>query len=441
MLGKERCLEMVHAVLQASPAEQTEVLVHADTEQLTRFANNHIHQNVSISDVAVRVRAFIGKKMGVASTNRTAPEALAEVAERAVRIARLQREIPDFTSLAGPQQHADVHAYHDATADCSPRQRADAVAKEIRLADARACTASGAFSTNTSELAVVNSLGLSAYVPATRADFNTVVMRGTGSGYAFATARNVEDVDPAELARVAIDKAVASQDPIDLAPGAYTVVLEHDAVGELIEFLAWLGFGAREFQEGRSFMSGHIGRKITGANITIWDDGLDPKGLPLPFDAEGVAKQKVTLIEKGIARAVVYNTLTAAKDGVRSTGHGLGSGWQAYPTNLFMAGGDSSLDEMVAATERGVYVTRFHYTNVSERMKTVLTGMTRDGTFLIENGKLTRPVKNLRFTQSVLAAFASVDMISRDTKVVAGDSHAPAVRCRSFRFSGATVAS
>ena len=441
MLGKQGLLELAETVLKASPADQTEVLVVASSEYLTRFAMNYIHQNVGVSDIMVRVRSFVGKKMGVAATNRATRESLAEVAKRAAQIARLQRETAEFTSLPGPQQHATVDAFDQATADCPPDRRAEAVATGISLAQARGCTAAGAFSTHADEVAVANSLGLRGYLPVTRADFNTVVMCGTGSGYAYGTARDVAGVDPAALAETAIGKAVASQHPIDIEPGEFTVVLSHEPVAEMVQFLAWLGFGAREFQEGRSFMAGKLGQKITGERITIWDDGIDPTGMPFPFDSEGVAKQKVMLIENGIARNVVYDTLTAARGATRTTGHSLGTGWHPYPTNLFMASGDSSVEKMIAATDRGLFVTRFHYVNVSEPMKTVLTGMTRDGTFLIEGGKLTKPVRNLRFTQSVLEALASADMISADTKVVDGDCRVPALRARSFRFSGATVAS
>ena len=441
MLGKERCFEIADAVIKASSADQTEAMVASDDSCLTRFANNYIHQNVAVSDAVVRVRAFIGKKMGVASTNRLTPEGLAEVANRAIEIAELQREMPAFESLPKPQEDAQVSAWHDATAEFTPDLRAQAVRIETEIATAQNCIASGAFSTESGEMALANSLGLRAYVPSTRAEFTTVVMCDTGSGYAYATSRDVDDITPNVIAAGAVQTAVDSRDPVDLEPGEYTVVLSHSAVGEFVDYLAWLGFGARDKQEGRSFMAESMGKKVTGDSVTIWDDALDPTGLPFPFDSEGVRKQKVMLIEDGIARNVVYDTLTAAVDGVESTGHSLGTGWHPYPTNLFMAPGDSSIEEMIAATERGVFVSRFHYTNVSEPMHTVLTGMTRDGTFLIENGVITRPVKNMRFTQSVLGALASADMISADTRIVEGDTRVPAVRVRSFRFSGATVAS
>lgn len=249
-----------------------------------------------------------------------------------------------------------------------------------------------------------------------------------------------------DIGRIAVDKAIQSKNPTSIDPGAYTVILEEDAVATMMFFLGYLGFSALAVQEGRSFMSGHVGEKVTGDNITIWDDGFDPRGVILPFDFEGVPKQKVMLIENGVAKNAVYDTATAAREpGKKSTGHGLPAPntMGPLPINLIMKPGSVSKEEMIASTEKGIWVTRFHYVNPVHPVKAILTGMTRDGTFLIENGKITRPLKNLRFTQSILEAFANAEMFSRELKMIKmgfGNfaSCAPAVKIKDFTFTGAT---
>jgi predicted Zn-dependent protease len=211
-------------------------------------------------------------------------------------------------------------------------------------------------------------------------------------------------------------------------------------------YLGYLGLGAQSMQENRSFMSGRIGQKITGNNITIWDDGFDPRGVMFPFDYEGVPKQKVMLIEEGIARGVVYDTASAQREvGQVSTGHGLPAPntMGPIPTSLFMKPGVATHEEMIASTKKGIWVTRFHYVNPVHPVKAILTGMTRDGTFLIEDGKITRPLKNLRFTQSILEAFSHAEMLGRDLKMIkmgfgSFATCAPAAKINGFTFTGAT---
>ena len=210
--------------------------------------------------------------------------------------------------------------------------------------------------------------------------------------------------------------------------------------------MAYTGFSAVAMQEGRSFMVGKIGQQIVDSRVSIWDDGQDPRGLPLPFDFEGVPKQRVDLIEKGVARGVVYDSYRAGKEeGKSSTGHALPAPntFGPFPMNAFFGPGDATLEEMIASTERGLYVTRFHYTRPVEPTKVVVTGMTRDGTFLIENGKIAYPVKNLRFTQSYLEALNQVDMIGKELRLLAGmgglaRTAQPALKLGSFNFTGAT---
>lgn len=443
MLGEKRMREIAERVLSLSAAEQTEVLIMSQDSGLTRFANSYIHQNVAERNVGLRVRAVVGKKIGVASSNDLSQEALERVVERALAIAKLQPENPDFISLPGPAPIADIETFDKATAAFSPQDRAKAVGVICQLATKNGLIASGAFTTGIYELAVANSLGVFAYHAATTADINTVIMSDDSSGYAAATAWKVGEINPEAVGIEAVEKALQSRRPRELPPGRYPVILEEYAVADIMETLAYLGLGALAVQEGRSFMVDNFGKQIMSEAISIWDDGLDPAGLPMPFDFEGVPKQRVDLIERGVAKAVVYDSYTAGKEGKASTGHGLPAPntHGPVPGHLFMAPGETSREEMLASMEYGLWVTRFHYTVPVHPKLAVITGMTRDGTFLIEKGEIAYPIKNLRFTQSYVEALANVELVGRETKLQQswfGGIRAPALRLATFEFTGAT---
>ena len=446
MIGKAKLKAIAETVLSAAGADQTEVLISGQDLALTRFAANTIHQNVSETNVGVRVRSVVGKKIGVASSNDVSEESLKQLVRKAETIASFQQENPEFTSLPEPLPIQEVNAYSESTAECSAETRAKGVGSILDLSRSNGMVASGAFSTGTEETMIANSLGVSAYHGGTMATVMTVIMSDDSSGYASAAGQDVSALDPSEIGRIAVDKALRSKNPTPIEPGSYTVILEEEAVATMMFYLGYLGFGALAVQEGRSFMSGHIGEKVTGDNITIWDDGFDPRGVVRPFDFEGVPKQKVTLIENGIAVNAVYDSATAAREpGKQSTGHGLPAPntMGPIPINLFMKPGTATKEELVASTERGIWITRFHYVNPVHPVKAILTGMTRDGTFLIENGKVERPLKNLRFTQSILEAFANAELLSRDLKMVKlgfGNfvSCAPAAKINGFAFTGTT---
>jgi PmbA protein len=433
-------------VLSHSKADQTEVIVHASESALTRFANSYIHQNVSETNTTVRVRVVYGKKVGVASSNDLAPDALARTVDTARAIAQLQREDPEFRSLPSPQPIQPVEAFVDQTANFTPEQRAQIVGVLCKKAKSRNVVASGALSTVAQEIAVANSLGIFAYHPGTFADISTVMMTDTGSGYASFTHQDVRQVDAEALATEAIEKAIRASSPIAIETGEYTVFLEEPAVLDLLNFFAMLGFTAQAMQEDRSFLKGRLGEKVMDEHVTIWDDGCAPNMIPQPFDFEGVPKQKVTFIEKGIARGVVYDTSTAQREGKTSTGHSLPAPNSVGPsaTHVFMAPGATPKSEMVKSIKRGIWVTRFWYTRPVHRMRVLVTGTTRDGTWLIENGQATRPLKNLRFTTSYLDALNHVRAISRETKLFYNDwggasRVAPAIVVDGFRFTGVTV--
>jgi PmbA protein len=348
--------------------------------------------------------------------------------------------------LPEPRPVTPVAAVVEATAKATPKDRAKGAERILKLSRAQDLEAAGAVSTDNQELYIANSLGVGAYHRGTVAHAMAVIMSDTSSGYGAQASIDFRKIDAERVGRAAVDKALRSRNPESIEPGEYTVILEEEAVADMVFYLGYMGFGALAVQEERSFMNGKIGEKITGDKVTIWDDGSDPRGLPLPFDFEGVPKKRVSLIENGVAVGVVHDSFTAGREkGATSTGHALAmpNTFGPLPINLFMATGDATKEEMLASTKRGIWVTRFHYTNIVHPVKTILTGMTRDGTFLIEDGKITKPLKNLRFTQSVLGAFANVESLTKEFKLVKDEWNpigtcVPAVKINGFQFTGTT---
>jgi predicted Zn-dependent protease len=443
VIGKERAQSLARTALEHSQADQTEVVLLGEDSGLTRFANSYIHQNVAESNLEVRVRVAFGKRLGVATTNDLSEVAIRRTVEEASRIAKLQPENPDFVSLPRPRPLAKVEAYARSTAEASPEQRAELVRLVCDRALASNLVASGAFSTATYEMAVANSLGIDAYDLSTAADFSTVVMGDDSSGYAAQAALDVRDLDGERLATEAVEGALRSRGPAALEAGQYEVVLDAHAVLDIVDYVASLGFTALAIQESTSFVTGKLGQKVVGENVRIWDDGADPSGLPMPFDFEGVAKQRVDMISAGVANAVVYDSYTAGKEGKESTGHALPAPntYGPLPLNIFMQPGDAVVEDMIRSTKRGLLVTRFHYTRPVHPLLVVITGMTRDGTWLIQDGKVVRPVRNLRFTQSYIDALSQVEAISAATRLIKGDIGAfrvPAVKISQFNFTGVT---
>jgi len=443
MIGRDELKSIADRAIEMSQADQTEVVVVAPHSALTRFANNYIHQNVEQQDLDLRVRSIVGKKIGVASSNDTSDDGIKAVVDKALTLARHQRENPDFTSLPGPQPVPDVTAFVEATARTGPEERAAVVAKICDASSSAGLTAAGAFRTAATELVVANSLGVFAYQRDTIADITTVVMGEYGcSGHAERISPDVAGIDGDAIAKEAVDTALQNINQVEIEPGEYDVVFQEYAVADILDFFAYLSFGAQAFQEKRSFMAGRIGEKVMGDNITIYDDGLSMEGSPNPFDYEGVPRQPVTFIENGVAKGVVWDTYCAGKEENRvSTGHALpaGSTFGPVPSNMFLKTGDSSVEEMIASTRKGLFVRRFWYTRPVHPLKVIVTGMTRDGTFLIEDGKVTSPVKNLRFTQSYLDAMNNVEGIGKESilhQAIAGVSRIPALKVKNWTFTG-----
>ena len=422
---------------------EAEALVTAEDSALTRFANSEIHQNVAETNVAINLRVVIGKRVGVASSSRTDPEGLRRLADQAIAIARVVEELDDWGGLPDPTEiHATPAAYSQMTATATPEFRAEGARAVIAAADAAGVIAYGSFSTGLESMAVANSHGIRASGTRTVSQLLTVSMGpGGGSGYAEAAAVDASTIDAAALGREAAGKARATADAVSLDPGDYTVVLEEYAVVDLLDMLGYLGFSALAVQEERSFAE--TGRRIGSELVTIVDDGYDPSGLPLPFDFEGVAKKRVVLVEDGVCRDVVYDSQTAARAGVTSTGHGLPAPntWGPFPLNMLMEAGTAERGELIAGLDRGLLVTRFHYTNPVHPKLAIVTGMTRDGTFLVEGGRIVGPVKNLRYTQSYLDALAGTVAVARERKALKGFlgcAVVPAVRIEGWTFTGGT---
>ena len=443
MVGREEIQQLLERTLEHSEAEQTEVLYTGQDDALTRFANSQIHQNVASHDRTVQVRVVHQQRTGVASTNRLDEASLRDVVARAAEISRRAQPNPGLGDLPDGPADADPElGFVARTADADPEERGRGAQAVIAAGVPHNLTVSGSFATGTATVAVANSRGLRSYNRSTRATLVTVMLDGAATGYATAAASDVTTIDAEALGREAADKAVRSRGAEELEPGQYEVVLEEYAVATVLEYLAFMGFSGLALEEERSFME--IGKQVVGENVSIWDDGRDPAGVPTPVDFEGVAKQRVDLIERGVANAVVHDAATGGRAGTGSTGHGLPAPnvWGPPPWNLFMASGDSSKQQMLADMKRGIWVTRFHYVNPVHPKKAVLTGMTKDGTFLVENGRFVKPILNFRFTQPMLEAFSAVQAISAETKVVPGDylgaTHAPAVRIERFNFTGVT---
>jgi predicted Zn-dependent protease len=388
------------------------------------------------------VKGIIGQKIGQIET--TSLENIDETLKTLEKITNLQKPNPDFTSLSESKPHKKIKTFYKKTAGYTPEQRAEDVKTLVERAHEERVTAvSGAFSTTFSRFQIATSLGIEKEMESTLASVSATAMSDTGFGYADHVSRNVDELDFTALGTEAAERCVMSEHPQSIPPGEYEVVLDEYAVGTMIIYLAFMGFSAMDYQEQRSFMCGSMGNAITGDRITIWDDGLDERTVSVPFDFEGVPKRKVPLITNGVAENVVHNTYTAGKEGKESTGHALLGTEKPYPSNLFLKGGDSTRGEMIEETAKGLLITRFHYVNPLHPIKTIITGMTRDGTFLVENGEITAAVKNLRFTQSILDALKTAELIGKETKLervswLGGGVRVPKMKLGSFRFTGAT---
>jgi predicted Zn-dependent protease len=448
MIGKDRILDTLGKAVQSSAADHTEAVFIGGESGLTRFANNYIHQNVAETNSKVFFRVALGQKIGVASTNAFSATDLRRALKNAMQIAKNQQDNPHFSAIPARAQYPALQTLDEPTARFTPRQRATKLKAIFKKAAGKEMNLAGSFSTGSGELAIVNSAGVAAYQPFSSANVGVIAMTDTSSGFAQGLSRNVADLDIRSIGERAIKRAHRCRNPRDIEPGNYEVVLEPAAVAALLEWINYIGFGSKPFQEQTSFLSGKIGQKITGERFTVCDDATDEAGVAFPFDFEGVPKRKVELITNGVAKGAVYDSISAAREHKQSTGHALTpnySGEGGLALNLFVAGGNDSVDDLIGGVENGLLVTRFHYINgYIDTPNAVLTGMTRDGLMRIKNGKLRGGVKNLRFTDSMLRAFSDIRGIAKERELVSswwdalGCITAPAMRLGSFKFTGKT---
>jgi PmbA protein len=447
MIDEKAAHNLTDAILKRCKGEPAEVTVLTNDSALTRFANNFIHQNVAEKDVEITLRYFIGKQIGAASTNRLDEAGLEALVERAKANAKASPEDPNYPGLPEPQAYQHVVSWDQNTAEYSAEKRARAVGIVCQMAAEKGLNASGAFSNGSGELVVANTQGVFAYHTQTSADFQTVVMNDDSSGRAQESAWRIDDLAVEALGKDAIKTAQRGHNPVKIDPGEYSVVFEHYATEDLLSSLNIYGMGAQALQEGRSWMNDRMGKQVMSPMISIWDDGLDVHGSPLPFDFEGVPKQRVDIIKDGVIMGPVYDRYTGAKMGKPSTGHASPIGFRAFgpvAMNLFMAPGKSSVEEMIASTQKGLYINRFWYTRLVHPRDCVITGMTRDGVFMIENGEVTYPVKNLRYTMPYVTALANVEAVGEAAHLLIGEfggfsTSIPALKIHGFNFTGSTV--
>jgi predicted Zn-dependent protease len=443
MIGEKKLKEIAKQILSFSNADQTEVVISTIDHALTRYANSFIHQNVRCSNTTIFIRVVIKKRIGVVSTNILSIPALREAVKKAVLIARLSPEDPNFISLPKPKPIKRVNSFAENTVNFGSIDRARSVKKVIDIAKKAKLVASGIFETIISELAVVNSLGVWAYQPTTQAVLTAIVLGTDSTGYASQVDIDVHKINPETVARTATQKAVLGEHPIEITPGDYEVILEPPAVAEMMDFFASLGPNGRIFHEQASYLRNKMGKRVFSSKLTIWDDPFNAGTIPLAFDFEGYPKQKTLLVRAGVPKAIVYDSYLANKYKQRNTGHALPAPNTEgpIPGNLIITPGKKTSEQLIKGVKKGLLITRFWYVRMLHHYQMNITGMTRDGTFLIVNGKIVYGVKNLRFTQSIPEVLRNIVELSRESSIQlswVGAGYYPFLFIKKFHFTSTT---
>lgn len=444
LYGSERLFELSDAVLGASDAELAEVIIFNEDSMLTRFAGSRVHQNVAVRNLSVGLRLRYGKRIGVAWVNSDDRESLKRLADSAREVAFHSPEqvLPEPPSSSEPQDAS--WAFDHETAEAPPEYLGQGVKDALsRLSPYEGY---GSFNKGAVEIVVANSKGLRLYHRMTDAHFSVNPMRGLASSWGQDSSIKISEIDPVWVADTARNRAEATENPEDLEPGEYEVILEPLAVSELLGFANWLGFSARAYQEGRSFLLNKLGTAVFSGEFNLWED--PNQGFPYPFDMEGVARKPFPLVENGVPVNLLYDMKCAAREDKESTGNGIVPfGNYPYAMNLVLKPGKKAKETLISETEKGVLVTKLWYVNVVEPMSFTVTGMTRDGLFMVEKGKVTRALKNMRFTQNMLEALQDAEIGSDKTLVGSTtwyDLHLPAgitvpsVKLRRFNFTSST---
>ena len=411
--GADALLTPLREALRDAPADEADAYVHRRRAAITRYSHSSIHQNALSDETAVRLRAIVGRAVGVVTTNSLAVSDLRRALADAAALARASRPDDDWPGVAEPAPMAAAAAYDEATARADAAAQAGLVAR-VCAAIPKTMRAAGTSQLEVTEDAVANTRGVGTYAPGSLACLRALVLGDQGSGYAEDLAWRADLLDAEAVADRASTKCALDRDRVQLAPGDYEAVFEELAVAEILRIVSLTGLGGQSVREGRSFMAGRIGERVTGERFSLFDDPLDPRTLGVPFDVEGTPKRRVALVEGGVARGPVYDRASAKAMGARSTGHAADPSRYAsggHAGNLTMSGGSATREELIGAVARGILITRFHYTNTPDPRAATMTGTTRDGTFLIENGKITRALANVRYTMSALELFAGIDLL------------------------------
>jgi len=421
MIREDKILKNLKSAIGGFPEGQTELVCESTEFQLTRFAESQIHQNMGRSDSTVWCRKIVGQKIGVARSNDTTKDGLNSLTAVASDIAKNQKDNPDFNSLVSSPRTPGAGKIYQSIERSTPISKAAEISKIIEAAGKKSLNCAGTFETSQTSLSVVNSLGTEQFGLSGEYRFTLTTVAPNGrSGWAQAAGRDLGKFDIQAVSQRAIDKASFEGEQTSIPAGLYTVILEPDAVANFMLFLGFLGFGAKTFYQKRSFMSGKVGEKIMGDNITILEDPAHPLIEYLPFDYEGVPRRQVIMIENGLARNFVSDSFYSNLTKTESTGNGLppDNNYGPYPKAMVMMAGSTAVEDMIKSTANGIYVTRFWYLNFLNPMKTLVTGYTRDGTFLIEDGKISRPLNDLRIQQSMIEAFSNVESISSEQRLI-----------------------
>jgi predicted Zn-dependent protease len=410
-------LDLAERALGAAEGDEALALVHSERSGMARFAGSAVHQPTLIENEVVELQIVRDGRLGIASVNRSDDEGLRVLAERAAEAADSAPADPDFPGLAPPAQPPPVEGYDEETAALTAEEQARLAAAAINASD---LDLYGFFTSGVTEMALMSSTGLAVSQPMTDVAVLALAAVDGASGYAEQTGWRLADVDPAEAATEAVEKAKLTRGAVELEPGSYPAVLEPPAFAELLAYFAYDAFGALGLVEERSFAFDKLGQRVFDERFSLADDALDPRGLPKAFDFEGTPKQRVELVEDGVLDGVVWDRVTAkrAGNGHESTGHAPPSSlrnWGPLAFALSVAGGEAESAEQLAETlGDGIYVTRLHYLSIVDPREGIVTGMTRDGTFRIRGGKIADPLVNLRFTVAVPEVLAELPGLTRE---------------------------
>lgn len=444
MFKKETLYEMIDWAIQAAENRPIHVIVRSQAEGLTRFANSEIHQNVFEDRTDVQIVLLDEKKRSTVSTNKITKEGIEQAVKEAIENLSFLPEGDAPPALVDSPDLMEMDRFEPTLEEAfDEEKRAVLLGQELDKI-ILPYKAFGQISYKENSMVIGNSTGIRRFFRGNSVNLSVLISHDDGaSGFASGVANAPAELDIAQVFTKAYDKAKMNHNPETIPIGAYTVVLEPQAVFNLMMYTTLLGFSAKNLQQKMSFLTDRLGEKVFDEKITIKDDWQSEAAPGMPFDMEGTPRTQLTLIENGVAKEVAYDSESAAKEGKKSTGHSAGMGFfgGAIPTNLVMKTGEKTLEQIIAETENGLLVTRFHYMNPVNPRQVLLTGLTRDGFYKIENGKITGAVANMRMTESMLKAFNQVAEISSDTERISAffaNVQIPAMKIENFHFTGQT---